>query len=74
MNRKVEDADLEAIAQTHRHYVLHTVVTFDIEPLVVEGWRQKWRTACEGSHPWFVYEEEGRVLGFALAGEFRPWA
>jgi phosphinothricin acetyltransferase len=74
VNREVADADLGEVARIHSHYVEHTVATFDLEPLGEGGWREKWRAAGEAGHPWLVCEEDGRVLGFAIAGPFRPKA
>ena len=73
MNREAAEADLAAVARIYAHYVAETVVTFDVEPLGVEGWREKWQ-AREADHPWFVFEDAGEVLGYAIAGAFRPKA
>ncbi len=74
MNREAGEADLAAIAAIHAPYVTDTVATFDEEPLPVEGWREKWRSACDADQPWYVCEEGGKVLGFAYCGSFRPKA
>jgi len=74
VNREAAEADLPAIARIHARYVTDTAATFDVEPLGVEGWREKWQAACAADHPWFVFEQGGEVLGFAIAGAFRPKA
>lgn len=71
MNREAAEADLEAIDAIHAHYVTATVATFDLEPLGVEGWRAKWLSARQADQPWFVTEEGGEVVGFAISGAFR---
>ena len=74
MNREAGEADLGAIAAIHAHYVAETAATFDEEPLPVEGWLEKWRTAQNADQPWWVSEEAGEVVGFAYCGSFRPKA
>ena len=74
MNREATEGDLEAIAAIHTHYVAETVATFDEDPLSVEGWRAKWRSAQEANQPWYVCEEDDEVVGFAYGGSFRPKA
>ena len=74
MNRETTEGDLEAIAAIHTHYVAETVITFDVEPLPVDGWRKKWRSAREADQPWYVSEQGGEVVGFAYSGSFRPKA
>jgi len=74
VNREAGEADLEAIAAVHAHYVEGTVATFDVEPLPVEGWREKWSAGRDADHPWLVAEEGGEVVGFAYCGPFRPKA
>lgn len=74
MNREASEADLDAIAAIHARYVAETVVTFDEQPLPVQGWKEKWRSARDADQPWYVTEQGGEVVGFAYSGSFRPKA
>lgn len=57
------------------HYVERTAITFDVEPFTVET-RRPWlaQFAETGRHRIFVAERDGRVLGWACSGPFRPKA
>src|SRR5262245_15426514 len=71
----VED-DLAAITDIYNHYVVHTPITFDLQPVEVEGRRPWFREhAAGGRYRLFVAEDErGRLLGYAGTGRFRPKA
>ncbi len=51
-------------------------MTFDVEPLPVTTWRERFAGAREAGRPWRVAEAEdgGGVVGYATASAFRPKA
>lgn len=65
-------ADLDTVNAIYNHYVLHTSITFDIEPWSLER-RKEWFGGFDttGRHQLFVAEEAGKVIGFAYSGPFR---
>jgi phosphinothricin acetyltransferase len=67
--------DLEAINRLYNHYVLHTHVTFDIEPISMAS-RREWfgAFAPDGPHRLLVGEVDGRTVGYASSSRFRPKA
>ena len=72
----VEDA--AAIRSVYAPYVESTVITFEYQVPSVEKFRRRIAHTRE-RYPYFVAEEDGRVLGYAYAGPFvgRPaydWA
>ena len=71
--RPATDQDLEAINEIYNHYVTETHVTFDDEPMTVEG-RCEWfgHYAETGRHRVLVATEGGEVTGFATSSRFRP--
>ena len=73
--RPAVPADLPRLTQIYNHYVLHTPVTFDIEPYTVER-RETWfhQFRPTGRHRLLVAEESGRVLGYAGTMRWRPKA
>jgi phosphinothricin acetyltransferase len=73
--RAAERADLPRLTEIYNHYVLHTPVTFDIEPYTVES-RTPWfeQFAGQGRHRLVVAERDGVVLGYAGTIRFRPKA
>lgn len=69
MIRTAGPADADAIARIYNHYILHTVISFEEEP--VSGADMQGRMAeVQQNFPWLVYEEDGAVAGYAYA---TPW-
>lgn len=71
--RPAQEHDLAQINDIYNHYVAHTPITFDLEPIAIEQ-RHVWfdQFGTEGPHQMFVAVQEGRVLGYAWAHAFRP--
>src|SRR5215470_10620808 len=67
--------DLPRLTEIYNYYVIHTPVTFDVEPYTVER-REPWfgQFAETGRHRLLVAEESGIVLGYAGTTRFRPKA
>jgi phosphinothricin acetyltransferase len=67
--------DLPRLTEIYNHYVVHTPVTFDIEPYTVER-RESWfqQFAQTGRYRLLVAENGGRALGYAGTTRFRPKA
>jgi len=70
--RVSEPADLPRLVEIYNHYVVHTAITFDLEPFAVEQ-RRAWfeQHGTSGRHRLFVAEENGLVLGYASTHQFR---
>jgi phosphinothricin acetyltransferase len=68
-------ADLPRLTAIYNHYVVHTPVTFDLEPHTVEQ-RAAWfaQFAPAGRYRLLVAEENGAVLGYAGTTRFRQRA
>lgn len=73
--RSAVSADLPRLTEIYNHYVLHTAVTFDLEPYTVER-RAEWfqQFSPNGRHRLVVAEEAGVVLGYAGTMRFRAKA
>ena len=73
--RSVLGADLPRLTEIYNHYVIHTPVTFDIEPYSVAR-RQLWfqQFAETGRYRLLVAEDGGEVVGYAGTTRFRPKA
>jgi phosphinothricin acetyltransferase len=67
--------DLPRLTEIYNYYVIHTPVTFDIEPHTVEK-RAAWfdQFGATGRYRLLVAEENGVVLGYAGTMRFRPKA
>ncbi|RWR17732.1 N-acetyltransferase family protein [Agrococcus lahaulensis] len=69
--RPAEAADLPAIRDIYRHFVLNSTVTFDERPKTLGQWRRTLRETGELRLPFLVAESAtGTVLGYALT---QPW-
>jgi len=68
-------ADLPRLTEIYNHYVVHTPVTFDLEPYTVER-RETWfdQFAPAGRYRLLIAEEHGAVIGYAGTTRFRPKA
>jgi L-amino acid N-acyltransferase YncA len=68
MLRTATPADAPAICAIYGHYIRHTIVTFDEEPVPPEVMAA--RMAEPSPVPWLVLEEGGTIIGYAYAA---PW-
>jgi phosphinothricin acetyltransferase len=73
--RPAARADLPRLTEIYNHYVIHTPITFDIEPYTIER-REVWfsQFAPAGRYRLFVAEQRGGVIGYAGTTRFRPKA
>lgn len=67
--------DLARLTEIYNYYVVHTPVTFDVEPYTVER-REAWfaQFGATGRHRLLVAEDNGVVVGYAGTTRFRPKA
>jgi phosphinothricin acetyltransferase len=71
MLRAATTTDAAAIAEIYNYYVLNTIITFEEEAVPVAEMAQRLTDVLGGGLPWFVWEEGGRVLGYAYAGKWK---
>jgi phosphinothricin acetyltransferase len=71
--RTTSSSDLPRLTEIYNHYVIHTPVTFDIEPYSVEK-RSAWleQFGSTGRHRLLVAESDSDVVGYAGTTRFRP--
>lgn len=71
--RPARGEDLPALLAIYNHYVVHTPITFDIEPLTLAQ-RSVWfaQFAARGRHRLWVAERAGEIVGYAGTHSFRP--
>jgi phosphinothricin acetyltransferase len=67
--------DLPRLTEIYNYYVVHTPVTFDVEPYTVER-REAWfaQFGGAGRHRLLVAERDAGVIGYAGTTRFRPKA
>ena len=73
--RAASRRDLVELTRIYNYYVIHTTITFDLEPFTVEG-RHEWfdAHATDPRHRLFAAEEGGHVVGYASTSRFRQKA
>jgi len=73
MIRPVELRDAQALAEIYNPYILDTTITFEEEPVTAEEMASRIEKVTT-AYPWLVWEEEGRVLGYAYSSVWRARA
>jgi L-amino acid N-acyltransferase YncA len=65
-------ADLPAITEIYAHAVRHGTATFELIPPDLTEMTRRFGVLMEGGFPYLVAALEGRVIGYAYAGAYRP--
>jgi phosphinothricin acetyltransferase len=68
--------DLRALTDIYNHYIVHTAVTFDLQPFTPDE-RRSWFEAHGAAGPYRLIvatEDDGLVLGYATTSRWRPKA
>jgi phosphinothricin acetyltransferase len=68
--RLAQESDAESLLRIYAPIVEQTAISFELTPPTVEEFHQRMRKVQE-SHTWIVCEE-GEILGYAYAHQFRP--
>lgn len=69
MIRNVKDDDCHAIAEIYNEYVVNSTASFETDPVTAEEMLRRINTIYP-AFPYFVYEKDGRILGYCYA---HPW-
>ncbi len=70
--RPTTAADLPAITEIYEHAVRYGTATFELIPPDLAEMTRRFGVLMEGGFPYFVAALEGRVIGYAYAGAYRP--
>jgi phosphinothricin acetyltransferase len=73
MIRPVQLADAQALADLYNPYIRDTTITFEEEPVTAEEMASRIEKVT-AAYPWLVWEEAGRVLGYAYSSVWRARA
>ena len=65
-------ADLSAITEIYHHAVRHGTATFELVPPDLAEMTRRFGVLMDGGFPYLVALLEGRVVGYAYAGAYRP--
>jgi phosphinothricin acetyltransferase len=69
--RLAAEADAEQIASIYRRYVEDSWISFEDTPPDAAEMTRRIVGERPGFHPWFVAEQDGRLLGYAASSPFR---
>jgi L-amino acid N-acyltransferase YncA len=64
--------DLPAVTGIYEHAVLYGTATFELIPPDLAEMTRRFGALMDGGYPYFVAALEGRVIGYAYAGPYRP--
>jgi phosphinothricin acetyltransferase len=70
--RPAAAADLPAITEIYQHAVLYGTATFELLPPDLTEMTRRFGVLMDGGFPYLVAALEGRVVGYAYAGAYRP--
>src|ERR1700726_3106105 len=70
--RPAAAADLPAITDIYEHAVLYGTATFELIPPDLAEMTRRFGVLTDGGFPYFVAALDGRVVGYAYAGAYRP--
>ncbi|MBI3555646.1 MAG: N-acetyltransferase [Deltaproteobacteria bacterium] len=65
--RLATEADAQALLFIYEPYIRDTVITFEIDSPGVDEFRRRIRDTMK-CLPWLVFEDEGKIVGYAYAG------
>jgi phosphinothricin acetyltransferase len=72
--RDVKISDTTAIARMYNPYIHDTVITFEEIPVTAEEIGSRINNILNLGYPYIVAEQEGQVIGYAYAGQWRTRA
>ena len=70
--RPTIEADLPAITDIYEHAVRFGTATFELIPPDLAEMTQRFKALIDGGFPYIVATLDGRVIGYAYAGAYRP--
>ena len=70
--RASTEADVARCAEIYAHHVLHGTASFEIDPPDQAEMTKRRAAVLELGLPHLVAERDGRIMGYAYAGNWRP--
>jgi len=69
--RPATAADSETIARIYSHYILHTTISFEEQPVSGAEMGERMADVWSSSLPWLVAVHAGQVVAYACAGKWK---
>ncbi|MDR1031127.1 MAG: GNAT family N-acetyltransferase [Treponema sp.] len=70
MIRSVKPSDVMAICGIYNHYIKHTTISFEENPVSMKEMEARIRD-IRSVYPWLVWEEAGDVIGYAYVDKWK---
>ena len=70
--RASTEADVARCAEIYGHHVLHGTASFEETPPDLAEMKKRRAAVLDLGLPYIIAEKEGRLLGYAYAGTYRP--
>jgi L-amino acid N-acyltransferase YncA len=70
--RPATEADLPFITEVYAHAVRYGTATFELIPPDLPEMTRRFRALMDGGFPYFAASLDGRLVGYAYAGAYRP--
>ena len=70
--RPATEADLPFVTEIYEHAVRYGTATFELIPPDLAEMTRRFRALMDGGFPYLAAAVEGRVIGYAYAGPYRP--
>ena len=70
--RPATAADLPVITEIYDHAVRHGTATFELTPPDLAEMSRRFGVLRDGGYPYLAAAADGRVIGYAYAGAYRP--
>ena len=67
--RPAKVTDAARLAEIYNYYIVHTTVTLELDPVTADEMARR-IAEISANHPYYVYESDGRVIGYTYA---HPW-
>ena len=74
MIRSAERRDGDALAELYNHFVMHSVTTFETEPVTGADMADRVAQVQAIGLPWLILEDAGDLLGYACAVRWKQRA
>lgn len=71
MIRDISLADAKQIADIYNYYIKETIITFEEEVVSAQDIEQRIKKVTAKGYPFFVYEENGVIVGYAYLSNWR---
>lgn len=68
--RRARPDDAEQVARIYNHYILNTVVTFEVDEVSIDEMTGRMEKVWSASYPWLIAECDGSIAGFAYASHW----